>query len=40
VIGRDQFTRAEFDAAFPETPESERAQLLRNLASMKVIAAL
>ena len=39
VIGRDQFTRAEFDAAFPETPESERAQLLRDLASMKVIAA-
>jgi ribosomal protein L16 Arg81 hydroxylase len=38
VIKRDQFTRAEFDAAFPETPESERAQLLRDLASMKIIA--
>ncbi len=40
VIGRDRFTRAEFDAAFPQTPAPERARLLRDLAAMKVITAL
>ncbi len=40
VIDRDRFTRAEFDAAFAETPEEERAQVLSNLAAMKVIATL
>ena len=40
IIGRDHFTRADFDAAFAETPEEERTQLLSNLAAMKVIAAL
>ncbi len=40
VIGRDHFTRADFDAAFADTPEKERTRLLRSLAAMKVIAAL
>ncbi len=40
VIGRQAFSRVEFDGAFPETSDRERSELLRALAAMKVIAAV
>lgn len=40
VIGREDFTRDEFDGAFPETSDRERSELLRALSAMNVIAAV
>ncbi len=40
VIGREAFTRDEFDDAFPETPDRDRGELLRALSAMKVIATV